>query len=105
MYAGSCAIAAGIRPAWEVPDPRALEVTMTVRRAGETAFHGAISTGSLHRSLGDLVGYLFRGQPYPDGAVLATGTGIVPETDFTLLPGDVVDIGIAGVARLVTPVR
>lgn len=105
VYAGSCAIAPGIAPAWEVPDPLALEVSMTVRRGDGIAFHGTISTSALRRSPGELVRFLFDGQPYPDGVVLATGTGIVPELDFTLLTGDVVDIGIAGVGRLVTPVR
>ena len=29
---------------------------------------------------------------FPDGAMLMTGTGIVPDASFTLLPGDLVEI-------------
>ena len=105
VYEASCAVSTGIRPVWEVPDAGALEITMTVSRGDAVAFKGAISTASLHRPVGELVSYLFDGQPYPDGAVLATGTGIVPEMDFTLRPGDVVEIDISEVGHLVTPVR
>ncbi|WP_246271619.1 fumarylacetoacetate hydrolase family protein [Amycolatopsis acididurans] len=105
VYEGSCAVSAGIRPVWEVPDVKALEIAMTITRGDEIAFKAAISTASLHRPVSELVSCLFDGQPYPEGAVLATGTGIVPGMDFTLTPGDVVDIDIAGVGRLVTPVR
>jgi 2-dehydro-3-deoxy-D-arabinonate dehydratase len=36
--------------------------------------------------------------------VLATGTCLVPESDFTLTPGDEVRIEIDNLGRLVTPV-
>jgi 2-dehydro-3-deoxy-D-arabinonate dehydratase len=36
--------------------------------------------------------------------VLATGTGIVPEMDFTLAEGDRIDIAITGVGTLSNPV-
>jgi 2-dehydro-3-deoxy-D-arabinonate dehydratase len=42
---------------------------------------------------------------FPDGVVLATGTGIVPEMDFTLQPGDQVEIEIDEVGRLTNDVR
>jgi len=41
---------------------------------------------------------------FPDGAVLATGTSLVPELPFTLADGDVVTIGIEHVGVLVNPV-
>ena len=40
----------------------------------------------------------------PDGAILLTGTGIVPAAPFTLLPGDVVRIEIEGLGVLENPV-
>lgn len=104
IYAGSCAVSAGIRPVWEVPDAHALDITMTVRRDADVAFRGTVSTARLRRTAADLVGYLYRGQSFPDGAVLSTGTGIVPGIDFTLRPGDVVEIEIADVGRLTNPV-
>ncbi|MQA08403.1 MAG: DUF2437 domain-containing protein [Pseudonocardiaceae bacterium] len=104
IYAGSCAVSPVIRPAWEIADPPALDIAMTVRRGADTAFQASISTEALHRSPGELVRCLFEGQPFPDGAILATGTGIVPDMDFTLLAGDVVDIEISEVGQLATPV-
>ena len=68
------------------------------------AFSGETSTAQLARSLSDLVDYLCRANHFPDGAALATGTGIVPELDFTLQPGDVVEIEIDDVGRLVNTV-
>lgn len=104
IYAGSCAISAGIRPAWEIPDADALDITMTVRRGADIAFQSTVSTAALHRATKDLVEYLFRGLPFPDGAVLSTGTGIVPAIDFTLRVGDLVEIGIDEVGTLRNPV-
>jgi 2-dehydro-3-deoxy-D-arabinonate dehydratase len=104
VYAGSCALADGIRPAWEVPDPGSLDVELTVGRDGTVAWHGAANTGQLRRSLRDLVDYLFRAEQFPDGAVLSTGTGIVPELSFTLREGDVVTVRVQDVGVLVNPV-
>jgi 2-dehydro-3-deoxy-D-arabinonate dehydratase len=97
VYLGSCAVSAGIRPAWEVADPYQLEISLEISRAGQRVWHGTASTGQLHRKLPDLVEYLGRGQAFPDGAVLSTGTCLVPPLPFTLRPGDLVDIGIAEV--------
>ncbi|MDA2811911.1 fumarylacetoacetate hydrolase family protein [Nocardiopsis sp. RSe5-2] len=104
VYAGSCALAPVVRPAWLVPDWRALRVSMSVERGGATAFSGEIGLTAMRREPADLLSHLFAGQPFPDGAVLATGTGIVPDMDFTLEEGDVVHIGIEGVGGLSNPV-
>lgn len=104
VFAGGCALATGIRPAWEVADPTALAITLEVVRAGTTVFSDKTSTAQLARSLTELVDHLCRPLDFPDGAVLATGTGIVPELDFTLHDGDVVTIEIEDVGRLSNPV-
>jgi 2-dehydro-3-deoxy-D-arabinonate dehydratase len=104
VYAGSCALATGIRPAWEVPDPAALGVSVRVTRAGATAFEGSTSTARMRRSVPDLVAHLVRAQEFPAGAVLSTGTGIVPGLDFTLIDGDVVQVTVEEVGSLVNPV-
>lgn len=104
IYAGSCAISAGIRPAWEVPDPTALDITLTVVRDGAPAWQGSTSTARMKRSLEELVSYLFAGEAFPEGVVLATGTGIIPEMSFTLAAGDRVDITISDVGALSNPV-
>jgi len=51
-----------------------------------------------------LTGYLGRSAEYPDGAILLTGTGVVPPNEFTLAAGDEVAIEIEGVGRLVNTV-
>jgi 2-dehydro-3-deoxy-D-arabinonate dehydratase len=104
VYAGSCALATGIRPAWEVADPMALGISVTVTRGGATVFEGTTSTARMHRKLPDLVTYLVAAQDFPEGAVLATGTGIVPELDFTLADGDLVAITVDQVGSLSNPV-
>lgn len=104
VYAGSCALAPGIRPAWEVPDPLLLDITLEVCRDDRIAFEGKVATSALHRDPDDLVDYLLRGQPFPDGVVLATGTGIVPGLDFTLHAGDVVRITVSDVGELTNQV-
>lgn len=100
LFAGGCALAAGFRPVWEVADPTDLEITIAIRRGGTAVFAGTTSTRQLARKLDDLVDYLCRANTFPDGAVLATGTGIVPEMDFALQAGDEVEIEIEEVGRL-----
>jgi 2-dehydro-3-deoxy-D-arabinonate dehydratase len=104
IYAGSCALATGIRPAWEVPEPAALGIEVRVLRGGETAFEGSTTTARMRRSVPELVAHLVAAQDFPAGAVLSTGTGIVPDLDFTLLDGDVVEVTVEQVGTLRNPV-
>ncbi|MEV0628590.1 fumarylacetoacetate hydrolase family protein [Nonomuraea wenchangensis] len=104
IYLGACAVGPAIRPAWEVEDPYALDITLTIARGGATVWDGKSSTSDLHRRLDELAGYLFRADVFPDGAVLATGTSLVPDLPFTLQDGDTVTIGIGEVGTLTTTV-
>jgi 2-dehydro-3-deoxy-D-arabinonate dehydratase len=104
IFSGCCALATGIRPAWEVPDVTDLAITMSVRRGAEIVFSGETSTARLHRTLEELVAALYAPTDFPDGAFLATGTGIVPELSFSLTEGDLVEIEIAQVGALSNPV-
>ncbi|WP_448621794.1 fumarylacetoacetate hydrolase family protein [Geodermatophilus sp. URMC 65] len=104
IYAGSCALAAGIRPAWEVPDASALAIDVRVTRAGAPVFEGTTSTARMRRSVAELVSHLVAAQDFPAGAVLSTGTGIVPGLDFTLLEGDEVEVTVEHVGTLTNPV-
>jgi 2-dehydro-3-deoxy-D-arabinonate dehydratase len=104
VYAGSCALAPGIRPAWEVADPAALGISVRVTRAGVPVFADTTSTARMRRSVPELVTHLMRAQDFPAGAVLSTGTGIVPDLDFTLLAGDLVDVTVEEVGTLSNPV-
>ena len=104
VFAGGCALATGIRPAWEVPDPTGLTIDLVIRRDGVDVFTGTTSTKKLVRPLTELVEVLFAPNEFPDGVILATGTGIVPELDFALQAGDVVDISISEVGTLTNTV-
>jgi len=100
----SCALAPGIRPAWLVPDPHQLAVRVCQTRGSRVVWAQEASTASLRRRIPDLASRLFREQRFPDGAVLSTGTGLVPGRDDGLAPGDLVVIEIAGVGALINPV-
>jgi 2-dehydro-3-deoxy-D-arabinonate dehydratase len=104
IYGGSAAVSSGIVPAWELDDVSALRITLTISRGGAIAFEGETSTAAFHRDPHGLAQHLWHAQPFPDGAVLATGTGIVPGMDFTLRDGDTVSIEIEGVGVLSNPV-
>lgn len=104
IYQGSCGLGPWVRPAWEVPDPYALGISMRISRDGVADWYGEASTSQLHRRLDDLVAYLMRSEAHPDGVVLSTGTSLVPPPPFTLTDGDVVQIGIEQIGTLTNPV-
>jgi 2-dehydro-3-deoxy-D-arabinonate dehydratase len=104
IYLGACAVGPWIRPAWEVPDPYALTIEMTIRRGAAVAWQGSASTAALHRRIDELAGYLFREDAFPAGAVLSTGTSLVPDLPFTLEAGDEIRITISDIGELVNPV-
>ncbi|KHK99033.1 hypothetical protein LK09_07350 [Microbacterium mangrovi] len=103
VYTAACGLGPEIVPAWLAEPPFA--IALEIRRDDALAFQGSTSTDRLARRLGDLADWLFRGLDFPDGVVLLTGTGIVPDADFTLLPGDQVAVDIAGIGRLVNGVK
>ena len=105
IYSGACALGPGITPVWEVADLGALSITVSVRRGAEIAWQGETSTTHLYRDLAELVEYLFSCATFPHGVILSTGTGLVPDLSFTLLPGDEVRIGIDGIGTLTNTVR
>jgi 2-dehydro-3-deoxy-D-arabinonate dehydratase len=51
IYLGGCAVGPWIRPAWEIPDPYALTMELTIRRDGSDVWHGTESTSRLHRRI------------------------------------------------------
>ena len=82
-------------------DPaRTAGIELEIRRGGETVFAGSTSVEEMRRSFEELAEHLFRELSHPTGAVLLTGTGIVPPDEVTLAPGDVVRIAIDGVGTL-----
>ena len=103
-YLGACSLGPGITPAWEVPDPYTLGIELAITRGGEEVWSGTANTDQLHRTIDDLIEYLFRADEFPDGVVLSTGTCLVPDLPFTLAGGDMVRIAVAGLGELDNPV-
>ena len=98
VYRGSCAVGPGLF----VGDPPGPEtaIRLEIERDGATAFSGETNTGQIKRSFSELAEFLYRDNDFPDGALLMTGTGVVPDSDFTLQSGDVVRISIDGLGSL-----
>lgn len=98
IYDGSCALGPVIELNVDEPSPRLIH--MAIRRAGTLVFGGEISTSQMRRKPEELARWLFRELQFPSGALLFTGTGIVPPNDFTLNEGDIVAITIEGIGTL-----
>ena len=105
VYQGSCALGPGITPAWLVPDPYALQLTLTITHGSLTRWRGDAQISRLHRKLDDLVDWLHRETDFPDGVWLSTGTCLVPDLPFSLQHGDTVTIEIPGLGILSNPVH
>ena len=76
-----------------------------IERAGKPVFDGSTKVSAMKRSFEELIDWLGKETSFPDGAILLTGTGLVPPDDFTLAVDDVVHIDIAGIGRLTNPVK
>jgi 2-dehydro-3-deoxy-D-arabinonate dehydratase len=102
VYAGACAIgpAVLVPETWDEP----FEIRLRISRNGATLFEGETSTARMKRSFQELAEFCVRDNPVPPGSVLLTGTGLVPPDEFTLEPGQVVEVEVAGVGRLVNEV-
>ncbi|HEX6070794.1 MAG TPA: fumarylacetoacetate hydrolase family protein [Longimicrobiaceae bacterium] len=102
-YDGSCALGPGVLLA-EGPLPGHTEITLEVKRGGGEAFRGTTTLSQMKRSPDELVAYLFREMTFPNGAILMTGTGVIPPDSFTLLSGDEILITISPIGTLVNRV-
>lgn len=100
MWNGSASLGSVFRLNTDGFDARNLGINLEIWRGDDIAFEGNTNTNQLHRTFGDLVYWLHRGQDFPLGAYLMTGTGIVPPDDFTLAADDVVTITISQVGQL-----
>jgi 2-dehydro-3-deoxy-D-arabinonate dehydratase len=79
-------------------------IALVIRRGGHEEFRGRTDLGQMARGFEDLAAWLGREYAFPDGAILLTGTGIVPPDEFTLADGDEVQIEISGIGTLTNPV-
>jgi len=100
VYKHSCALGPWITLGTPEKDVRQWLIRIAIRRDGAVVFQGETSVDRIKRGFADLVNYLFRSQEFPHGAVLLTGTGVVPNDSFTLRANDVTEIEISGIGTL-----
>ena len=104
VYSQCAALGPAIVTVDELADPSDLAIELTIRRGGDVLFQDRSATSRMHRTLDDLTTYLWRGNTFPDGVFLMTGTGIVPPSEFTLQAGDEVTVEIDRLGTLTNPV-
>lgn len=75
-------------------------ITLEIKRDGNTAFQGGVALSQMKRKPEELVSFVFRECSFPSGCLIMTGTGIVPESNFTLKSGDEILISIDGIGTL-----
>lgn len=100
VYDKSCALGPWMKVGVTEAEARAWTIGLEICRGGETVFVGETSVSQIKRSFTELAGYLYRSQTFLHGAVLLTGTGVVPKDDFTLRSQDLVRISISGIGTL-----
>ncbi len=104
IWRNSCSIGPAIRLAETVQNPYAFSIVCEIYREGRMVVKSQASTSELNRKLDELVSFLAKDNDLFDGTVLLTGTSIVPPNDFTLEPGDRIEISISSIGTLVNPV-
>jgi len=103
-YERSCALGPWILIGADEHQAREWRISLAIQRNQQSVFQGEISVNQLKRSFDELANALFRCQDFPHGAVLLTGTGIVPDDTFTLQSNDVISIEINGIGLLINTV-
>ena len=96
IYDDSLGLSGTIVLARDAPDPRSATIELEIHRGGERVFAGETSVSEMKRSFDELVEALYRELSFPAGAVLLTGTGVVPPDELTLQAGDRVRISVEG---------
>lgn len=104
MYRYSCVLGPCITVGVTETEVRTWTISIRIERQGVVMFQGETPVSKIKRGFEELAGWLNRSQEFPYGAVLLTGTGVVPPNEFTLAVGDVVRIEISGVGELVNTV-
>jgi 2-dehydro-3-deoxy-D-arabinonate dehydratase len=104
VYQGSCALGPWIHVGASEETAREWQIRLEIRREAKTVFAGETSVAQIKRRFDELGAFLFRCQSFPHGAVLLTGTGVVPPDHFTLQDHDAIRIEISGIGTLENPV-
>jgi 2-dehydro-3-deoxy-D-arabinonate dehydratase len=80
------------------------KISLRIDRKKKTVFKGETNLEQMARSFEDLIAWLGRENDFPKGVILMTGTGVVPDDDFSLQNDDQVSIEITGIGTLTNPV-
>ena len=104
VYNQCCGLGPWITLADSMPERAKIGIYLKIVRNHETVFSGETSVAQMARQLEDLVQWLVRDNDLPNGAFMLTGTGVVPDSSFTLTKGDVVHISIDGIGTLVNTI-
>ncbi len=80
------------------------KIQLDISRNQQSIFSGDIEINQIKRGFEELAGFLFRECSFPHGALLMTGTGIVPGGDFTLKSGDTISITVKDIGTLTNQV-
>ena len=104
MYERACAIGPCIVTGADETAIRQWTIGVEIIRSSETVFSGDTSINNIKRTFDELLDYLGRSQSFPHGAMLLTGTGVVPGDEFTLAAEDRIRINISGIGTLENPV-
>jgi 2-dehydro-3-deoxy-D-arabinonate dehydratase len=100
IYERSCALGPWIHIGASEDKAREWQIKIEIKRGSQIVFAGETSVGQIKRNFGQLTEFLFRSQKFPHGAILLTGTGIVPPDTFTLHGQDLIEIEISGIGLL-----
>jgi 2-dehydro-3-deoxy-D-arabinonate dehydratase len=84
--------------------PDQIDIRLTIRRGGRVVQEDGTKLSQMKRTPEELAGWLYLENELPQGSFLMTGTGIVPDDNFTLEDGDEVAIFITGIGTLVNPI-
>jgi 2-dehydro-3-deoxy-D-arabinonate dehydratase len=104
VYDGSCAIGPCVLLS-EKPLSPETEIRIVIRRGGREVFSGATAISRIKRELSSLTEFLYRELSFPKGALLMTGTGVVPGDGFTLASGDEIEITVEPIGKLINVVE
>src|SRR3954468_20076457 len=103
VYTRACALGPCILVTADSLSPQT-EISIQILRRGTVVFSGETPLSQMKRSPLSLIEYLFRENSFPTGAILLTGTGIVPPDALTLTPAGGVRITIDGIGTLANSV-
>ena len=100
VYNQCCGLGPWITLAEAMPARDKIGIYLKIIRDNKTVFSGETSVSQMARQFEDLVQWLIRDNDLLNGAFMLTGTGVVPDSSFTLAKDDTVHISIDGIGTL-----